>query len=43
MKIPPTNPEFARFTQAMRGIMRVSKEKLLDELAQQKAKFEPAK
>jgi hypothetical protein len=25
MKPPPDNPEFARFTEAMRGIMKVSK------------------
>ena len=28
MKKPPDNPEFARFTEAMRGIMKVSKAEL---------------
>ncbi len=28
MKTPPDNPEFARFTEAMRSIMKVSKVEL---------------
>jgi hypothetical protein len=28
MKTPPDNPEFARFTEAMRGMMKVSKVEL---------------
>jgi len=28
MKKPPDDPEFAKFTAAMRGIMKVSKEEL---------------
>lgn len=28
MKKPPDNPEFAKFTEAMRGIMKVSKAEL---------------
>ena len=36
MKRPPSNPEFARFTAAMRGIMKVSKTELNQRIAAEK-------
>ena len=38
MKQPPDNPEFARFTDAMRHIMRVSKVDIQQELKAKKRK-----
>jgi hypothetical protein len=38
MKRPPSDPEFARFTDAMRAIMRVSKADVRDELKAKKRK-----
>jgi hypothetical protein len=38
MKRPPDNPEFARFTEAMRQIMRVSKADIQQELKTKKRK-----
>jgi hypothetical protein len=43
MKRPPSNPEFARFTDAMRGIMKVSKTELNARIAEtKKGKPEPS-
>jgi hypothetical protein len=36
MKTPPSNPEFARFTRAMRDIMKVSKGELQKRIEAQK-------
>jgi hypothetical protein len=36
MKTPPDNPEFARFTEAMRGIMKVSKVELQRRMEEEK-------
>jgi hypothetical protein len=38
MKRPPSDPEFERFTDAMRHIMRVSKADIRDELKAKKRK-----
>jgi len=38
MKRPPNNPEFERFTKAMRTIMTVSKADIRDELKAKKRK-----
>ena len=37
MKTPPDNPEFARFTEAMRAIMGVSKAELIERLKDEEA------
>ena len=37
MKTPPANPEFARFTEAMKTIMGVSKAELQERLKAEKA------
>jgi hypothetical protein len=37
MKTPPDNPEFARFTEAMKTIMGVSKAELQERLKAEKA------
>lgn len=42
MKPPPSDPEFARFTDAMRCIMRVSKADIRDELKPKKRKAKPS-
>jgi hypothetical protein len=36
MKTPPTTPEFARFTAAMRDILRVSKDEMQTRIEAQK-------
>lgn len=38
MKMPPDTPEFARFTQAMRDIMKVSKTELQTRMEAEKRK-----
>jgi hypothetical protein len=38
MKRPPSDPEFARFTDAMRHIMRISKADIREELKPKKRK-----
>lgn len=38
MKPPPDDPEFQRFTQAMREMMKVSKVELQQRMAEQKQK-----
>jgi hypothetical protein len=38
MKPPPKNPEFARFTSAMRKIMKVSKADIQTAMAEEKRK-----
>ena len=42
MKPPPDTPEFARFTAAMRQIMKVSKVELNRRLAEEKRKPKPS-
>jgi hypothetical protein len=43
MKTPPDNPEFARFTGAMRQIMRVSKIELQRRMDAEKVAKRPSK
>jgi hypothetical protein len=38
MKTPPDNPEFARFTSAMRDILKVSKAELIKRMEAEKQK-----
>jgi len=42
MKPPPKNPEFARFTEAMRGIMKVSKAEITRRSEAEKPKPNPS-
>jgi hypothetical protein len=38
MKLPPNNPEFTRFTEAMRSILKVSKAELNQRMKAEKRK-----
>jgi len=42
MKTPPKGPEFARFTEAMRGIMKVSKTELQRRMEAEKQTPKPS-
>jgi hypothetical protein len=37
VKTPPSNPEFARFTEAMRGIMKVSKAEVIRRIEEERS------